>query len=336
MKDISLYDASASHVDKMEFRLTLPLLGHLTGTGIWTVPVWTSIATVLLFFLLARQIRDATGDTVAAALIVIGLAGTFFGAWGFHDFMFGDAVGLVLMLLAATCGSYPWLAALCFLPAAFVDERCITSFPLLVLYYWVRYSSAEQRSQRNRSILAIILSVAAWIALRLWIGRAFRLETGTSLIAGETALAHFTTFQTIPSLIGLYRASWIIPALALRRLIREQRWMLAVSMIFAFGCAVAPAFLVIDLNRSLCYAFMVFLISVDVLWRDSAAPKHYLAALMLVNILISPPTKSVFRLLAPEQKYAARNVFARVPLLVRFGEFAQRAGATTWRELPPR
>lgn len=35
-----------------------------------------------------------------------------------------------------------------------------------------------------------------------------------------------------------------------------------------------------------------------------------------------------------EQGYAARNVLIRVPLLVRFGEFAQRAGADSWEELP--
>ena len=35
-----------------------------------------------------------------------------------------------------------------------------------------------------------------------------------------------------------------------------------------------------------------------------------------------------------EQRYAARNVFARVPILLRFGEFAQRAGASKWEELP--
>ena len=34
-----------------------------------------------------------------------------------------------------------------------------------------------------------------------------------------------------------------------------------------------------------------------------------------------------------EQSYAARNVFVRVPILVRFGEFAQEAGASNWEEL---
>jgi integrase/recombinase XerD len=35
-----------------------------------------------------------------------------------------------------------------------------------------------------------------------------------------------------------------------------------------------------------------------------------------------------------EQKYAARNMAFRVPVLVRFGEFAQRSGANKLEELP--
>jgi integrase/recombinase XerD len=35
-----------------------------------------------------------------------------------------------------------------------------------------------------------------------------------------------------------------------------------------------------------------------------------------------------------ERKYAARNVFFRVPVLIRFGEFAQRSGANNLHELP--
>ena len=35
-----------------------------------------------------------------------------------------------------------------------------------------------------------------------------------------------------------------------------------------------------------------------------------------------------------EQNYAARNVFVRVPILLRFGQYAQEAGANSWEELP--
>ena len=35
-----------------------------------------------------------------------------------------------------------------------------------------------------------------------------------------------------------------------------------------------------------------------------------------------------------EQNYAARNVFSRVPILFRFGEFARATGASKWEDLP--
>jgi hypothetical protein len=35
-----------------------------------------------------------------------------------------------------------------------------------------------------------------------------------------------------------------------------------------------------------------------------------------------------------EQNYAARNIFVRVPILLRFGQYAQEAGAISWEELP--
>ncbi|MGH2400651.1 MAG: site-specific integrase, partial [bacterium] len=35
-----------------------------------------------------------------------------------------------------------------------------------------------------------------------------------------------------------------------------------------------------------------------------------------------------------EHRYAPRNVFHRVPILRRFGDFARARGATAWAELP--
>jgi integrase/recombinase XerD len=35
-----------------------------------------------------------------------------------------------------------------------------------------------------------------------------------------------------------------------------------------------------------------------------------------------------------EQNYAARNIFVRVPILVRFEELAGEGGARSWEELP--
>jgi hypothetical protein len=73
LKDVRANGGMGSHVDKMELRITVPLLGHLSHTGPWTLPVWGSIAAVLLFLPLALCARDAIGDKTTAALFVIGL-----------------------------------------------------------------------------------------------------------------------------------------------------------------------------------------------------------------------------------------------------------------------
>lgn len=298
-KNIDAHGGAASHVDKMELRLTVPLLGRLSGTGLWTVVVWSPIAAALLFYLFAVCARDAIGSTTDTAFFVIGLGATFFGAWGFNDFIFGDAVGLALTLLSACCLRHPWLSALCFLGAAFCDERSVTAAPLLLLYFIVRCSKAEEKKQRDRLLFAITAAIGVWVALRCSLSAMFHLSTGASLLTWNTFLANMTSRQTLFSLIGLFRASWILPVLALRHLILQKEWTLLTSFVSAFVIAILPAFLVVDINRSICFIFMIFFISLRLLghnWDDRRS--KYLAAIMLANILITPPSKTIFRLLA--------------------------------------
>ena len=103
---------------------------------------------------------------------------------------------------------------------------------------------------------------------------------------------------TLFSLIGLFRASWTIPALAVYRLIRDKEKMLATALLVAFGIAATPAFLVTDMNRSICYSFMTFLISLQLLRNHrELLPNKYLAAILIVNILIAPPSRTILRFL---------------------------------------
>ena len=299
LEDLRLHGPPASHVDKMELRLTVPLLGHVSRTGAWTVVVWSSIAAALLFYFLAVCARDAMRDTTATAFFVIGLGATFFGTWGFNDFICGDAVAFVLMLLSVCFLKRPWLCGVCFLGAAFCDERSVIAAPLLLLYLMIRYSQPQEKKQRDKLTFTLMGTIGVWLVLRWWLQAAFGLSTGTSLVATwDTFRAHVVDRQTYLSFVGLFRASWIILVLAVRRLILERKWLLAGWLVAAFGLVAAPAFLVVNFNRSLCYAFPIFLISLRVLWHDTEAPKKYLALVALANILLSPPSKTILRFLA--------------------------------------
>lgn len=294
LQNISLYGGSASHVDKMGLRLTLPLLGRVSGTGPWTVVVWSSIAAVLLFYFLARCAWDAIGDQTASALFVIGLGATFFGAWGFNDFDFGDAVAFLLMLLCIYAREKWWLVVPFFLAAAFCDERAVAAFPLLAYYFFI---GSTKESWKKQS-LAITSAALLWVVLRYTFAVKFHLSTGTSMLGWSQLRAHMSNYgNTVPPFIGAFRASWLIPALAIYRLVEERRWWLAACLVGASALVIGSAFLVFDLNRSVCYGFPVLLISARLLWRNGDEPKRLLAAILLINICMSPPSKTILRLL---------------------------------------
>ena len=53
-----------SHNDKLELRLTVPILGWLSGTGIWTVIIWSHLAGLGVFYLLSMLANNALSDEV--------------------------------------------------------------------------------------------------------------------------------------------------------------------------------------------------------------------------------------------------------------------------------
>jgi hypothetical protein len=307
MKEIRTYGGPASHVDKMELRVTMPLLGRFSHTGRWTVVVWSHIAGIVIFYWLAWLAREATRDRMTAALFTIGLGATFFGAWPFSDFIFGDAVAFALILCSVGFRS-PALVVISILGAAFCDERTITAVPLSLLYFAVRYRSDEEKPLRNRLWGSALAGVVLWLVLRVALTRVFHLTTGTSALATRTVVRDHLTLQTVLSLIGLFRASWSFPVLAVRRLILQNNRVLCVALVLAFGIAAGPAFLVIDFNRSLCYAFLTLLISLHIICRDAPPKRKYFAAVLSINILINPPGRTA---LGHQLALMGRRILAR-------------------------
>jgi len=309
LKSPALYQRSAaggaSHADKLELRLTLPILGWLSRTGRWTVLVWNHLAAFGTFYLLASLALAALGDSTGSALFVLGLAPTFFGAWFFNDFMVGDGVAYFLMLLSVAC-RLPALAAFSFLAAAFCDERCVLAAPLLILYLAVRYRQPGQRSQRNRLCAAIVAGALAWAILRWWLGQTFHLSMGTTGLMSREILHYHLTSSLPGPFLEVFKASWTLPVLALLVLVAYRSWGLMAALLSAFALAIAPAFMVWDFSRSVAYTFVVLLISLYFLNGDREISRKYLAAILVVNVLLSPPYRSILRIVGWALPHTAR------------------------------
>jgi hypothetical protein len=299
LKNPALYQGNAaggfSHADKLELRLTVPILGWLSGTGAWTVVVWNHLAGFGIFYLLASLALAALGDSVSGALFVLGLAPTFFAAWSFNDYSYGDGIGYFLMLLSVACRQ-PLLSAAIFLGAAFCDERCVAAAPLLILYLVFSSRQHEQRAQGIARSLAIVSGVLTWGLLRWWLATTFRLSMGTTELMSWQILRYHLSSSLPGTFLEVFKASWILPAFAFLSLIAQRNWTFSAAFLSAFAVAIAPAFLVWDFARSVGYCFPVLLISLYFLRGDKEAARKYLAAILVINVLLSPPNGSIFRL----------------------------------------
>lgn len=284
----------ASHADKMELRVTIPILGWVTHTGTRTVMIWNHIAGLGTFFLLAGLASEALMDPIAGALFVIGLAPTFFGSWFFNDFTIGDGVAFFLMLLAVTWRS-PVLSALTFLAAAFCDERCVIAIPLLLCYTTIRFQGPERRRERMGSYAALGAAFLAWVLGRWWLSHTFGLSTGNSLIMTRD-IFRYQLSESIPgAFLDIFRASWLLVGFALLSLVAARRWLFTGLLTASLGMAILPALLVWDFQRSVAYGFVVLLISLYFLRGDRIVSRKYLAAILLVNTLVLVPGRSILR-----------------------------------------
>ena len=165
LKEIGRYGPSASHVDKLELRLTIPILGWLSGTGAWTVVIWNHLSALGVFYLLARLASKAIDDDVGGGLFVLGIGPTFFGSWFFNDFMCGDGIAFFFLLL--TIASRNLVVSSCsFLAAAFCDERCVAAVPLLFLYFLVSLSQDTEKTLRLYHCIAIVVGAGMWLFIR--------------------------------------------------------------------------------------------------------------------------------------------------------------------------
>jgi len=294
LKNPALYTSNAaggaSHADKLDPRLTVPVLGWLSGTGAWTVVIWNPIAGVVTFYLLAILAFAALGDEISAALFVLGLAPTFFGAWFFNDFDVGDGIGYCLML-ASLCAR-PALSSLLIFAAAFCDERCVTAAPLLLLYVAVRFRDTNDRKERNYRYFALAAGILAWAMARWWIANRYGLGSGrTELMSWEILRFHLSS--TIPNgLAGVFKVSWLIPVFAVASLLTQRKWLFGTYFILAIAIALGPAFIVWDYDRSAAYLIPALVLSLYFFCGDHQRVRKVLAFVVLANVLLSLPYRS--------------------------------------------
>jgi len=286
-------DESTTHLAKMSFRLTVPLLARVLHLPLAALLGLQVLAGFVVFHRVAGLLEASLRDRVAAALLTLGLALTYFGYEYTYDLSgYFDGLGYAALMLALGSGSWPAIFGLV-LAGGFVDERVLAASTLLVFWYGARQHNWQVpslwRFLCTRPATAVYAAWLSYGALRLALMWHYGLHTPGGLV-GMSALYHSSWHELLAlGFVTGLSSYWLPVALAGALLAYQRRWLVLSLLLGSFAPIFVGAFAVTDITRSLAFGMPVALISLDLLGRyTTLAERRYLALVVVFFALLIP------------------------------------------------
>ncbi|MDO7850563.1 hypothetical protein [Hymenobacter convexus] len=294
--------APESHQSKMAFRLLVPLLLkglHIPSAGYLGLQF---VFGLLMLYALTKLLHDITQDRLATALLLLGLSCTYFGCAYLTDVLtLLDAFSYALLVFMMLFRSPLVLAPLMVL-GAFNDERTIVAIPIVMLWHACRNSDLLhekswglllKRVVANPQVLALLLGIGLYVAIRLSLASVFHLKTVDGYV-GFSALALNALAGTLDTaLFSGLESFWVILVASLLLLLSLRAYRLLLLLLLALMPIFLGSFLVFDVTRSISYGTPVFLLSLYLLrpYLTRVNLRHLAAVVMFGAVFI--PTTSV-------------------------------------------
>jgi hypothetical protein len=288
---------------KRTFRVVVPLVAHLTHTGLSGVrtTTWALQGVLLVCLLLAAERACHDRATALAAALVIN--GTYVGTSVWRDAChWFDNCSHAFMALALVARR-PWLACSAVLLAAFTDERALIAVPaILVFHFLVGSTRATQ--------VGIAASIPLYFLVRIVVTYTQGIVQPTAGI-GEFAIVANNLENAAFGLWFALEGGWIVVAAGVCMAFAAGRRGLAVCLL---GTTLLPAFAafgVLDFTRSATYAFPAVLAALA-LHREQAGT--IFGRLSPLRITVSAALVS----LVVPNVFVMANVFVETSVPVRF------------------
>jgi hypothetical protein len=286
-------DVASTHLAKMSFRLAVPLLARVLHLSLAHLLALQILAGLAVFYRVAGLLAASLHDRVAAALLTLGLALTYFGYEYTYDLSgYFDGLGYAALVWALGTRRWPVIFGLV-LVGGFVDERVLAASALLVFWY-----GARQYDWQVPSLLRFLFTrpakavYAAWLtyaALRLTLMWHYGLHTAGGLV-GLSALYHSSWHELLAlGFVTGLSGYWLPVGLAVALLLYQRRYGVLVLLLGSFAPIFCCAFAVTDITRSLAFGMPVAFISLDLLGRyTTLGERRYLALVVGCCTLLIP------------------------------------------------
>jgi len=284
---------ASTHLAKMSFRLAVPMLARGLHLSLAQVLALQVLAGFAVFYQVAGLLAASLRDRVAATLLTLGLALTYFGYEFTYDLSgYFDGLGYAALVLALGARRWPVVFGLV-LAGSFVDERVLAASALLVFWYGVRQHDWRVlglgRFLGTRRATAVYAAWLAYAGLRLALMWRYGLHTPGGLV-GVSALFHSSWHELLAlGFVTGLSSYWLPLALAVALLLFQRRYGVLALLLASFAPIFGSAFAVTDITRSLAFGMPVAFISLDLLGRHTTlAERRYLALVVAFFALLIP------------------------------------------------
>ena len=303
---------TGSHGAKIAFRLTIPLLAKVLGTG-WTV---TGKDVVLVFFLqslllfpfllILIRIVSRHLDAVSTVLVTVACSATYLASAFFWDYHFWfDAYAFFFLLMGMyfrnRIGIFVFLLLACF-----TDERAVVALFSVYLFHLLEernFTISGFRDLFPGSIIGsrastVLLVVLSYVLIRLWLTTAYNLRTPSGEHVGVSL--SIIPFQLKHRLIGIlfaFEGLWITFVLSIMVLSIRKQILLAGILLATLLLHVVVAYSVYDITRSLTYGFPVFITAILIAGRSFERDRRHILLVVLLCCLVVPTHYVIYHII---------------------------------------
>ena len=276
------------HEAKFVFRFTVPLLIKLTGLNpfqLYPLKCALGFLILLMCWLLTCRILD---DRVSATLLSFGVTFIYFGRAGFVTPLFFDCIPFFFALCALYTKQPLLIFVYCFV-CVWTDERAFLALPIIILFHQLYEYRAHSDIQWPRlftpghASLAVILSMAAYVGLRLLLALFYGMHTPS---AGVGLIEIGQNIKDIP--IGIWtflEGFWFVVLLSLAAMARQRLYLLLLFSVCQLLALTIAAIAVNDVTRS--GAYIVPFVFVAIVMLKDQLSQFQMRTLLLIAAVLS-------------------------------------------------
>jgi len=283
-----------SHPGKMQYRLAMPVIGHIFSLNFAQLLYFQNLVGILFFLIIILLVYRSTHDKVAALLLALALAFSYTGSSFYIDGTpFYDGIAY-FCLASAMIFKNPILVFLSVFVACWTDERAVIASSLIVVWWQVNKKGVSPSFKDLFSLSTqSIAIIAAWI---IYFAGRYILTTrfgfyvqSKGMFSPEVITAH--KFHIFWGLFAGFRWLWLVIFLGFAWLIKDKNYPLATALLFLTLILTATSGIVYDHLRSVAYMFPLIIIFLYI-WGTTNEKRinlrYLLLGIMALCFLMSP------------------------------------------------